>query len=143
MCVSACHVPFPVVLLFEELSIYIYTVLLSILLHRVQVLPSIAKAVMESKLGLNPSEQGGELLVPVPKPSTDQVKEYLKAAKAHVTEAKKNLSHLRSDVNKVVRDIDDTAARNLLTRDLDKITEALNKQLEDLYKHKEKELGAA
>lgn len=58
-----------------------------------------------------------------------------------MTEGRKNLGHIKAEVVKVVRDIDDTAARTLLMREVDKMGEGMVKQIDDLFKAKEKELG--
>ena len=65
-----------------------------------QLAPAVAKAVADIEgLGLNPNVSGGDVVVPIPRPSKEQRSALAKAAGAAAEEAKKRARNHRRDAH--------------------------------------------
>ncbi|HXK52866.1 ribosome recycling factor [Candidatus Nomurabacteria bacterium] len=72
------------------------------------LLKEIAKAIRESQLKLNPAEQGGSVIVPIPQLTEERRLEFVKIVSVKVEECKVAIRHVRNDA---MKDIDQAFAR--------------------------------
>lgn len=89
-------------------------------------IPAISKAISaDQSLGLNPSDDGRVIRVPIPPLTEERRKEIVKNASAKVEEAKKSLRNVREDARKAIK------AAAELSEDMKKRGE---KEIDDLTK---------
>lgn len=65
----------------------------------------IEKAIMKSDLGLNPSNNGDLIRVPMPSLTEETRKEYTKQAKAEAENARVSVRNIRRDANSLIKDL--------------------------------------
>lgn len=105
----------------------------------------IEKAIIESKTGLNPSNEGRHLRVPVPELSEERRKEMVKMVKGQAEDARVRIRGCRKDGMDTAKKM---KAANELTEDgqhdfesqVQELTNAHIKQIDDQLAAKEKEL---
>ncbi|NCT55296.1 ribosome recycling factor [bacterium] len=105
----------------------------------------ISKAIKESSAGLNPSVDGSIIKVPVPQLNAEQRQKFVKFAKDKLEEARIAVRNIRQDAIKSVeeREENGVTSEDEMKREKTQIEEGvknINKQLEDLFDSKEKEL---
>ena len=66
------------------------------------LIPVIAKAIRESELKLNPSEEGGLVRIPIPALTEERRKEFAKLVSAKVEESKQSIRNIRQEAMKLV-----------------------------------------
>ena len=66
------------------------------------LIPVIAKAIRESELKLNPTEEGGLVRIPIPALTEDRRKEFAKLVAAKVEESRQSIRNIRQDAMKLV-----------------------------------------
>jgi ribosome recycling factor len=106
---------------------------------------NIERAIMESNMGLNPSNDGAQIRVPIPPLSEERRKELVKTVRERAEEAKISLRNIRRDVKD---DIKKTTERENLSEDvrygaeeeLQEITDAHVARVDELVGQKEKEI---
>jgi len=108
-------------------------------------LSAIEKAIRESSLGLNPTNDGKSIRLTIPALTEERRKEFIKVLHAKMEEARIRMRHVREDVVKKVQNaVREKTAREddarLAKDELQKITDNLNKQIDELVKKKEQEL---
>ena len=107
--------------------------------------PLIDKAIRSSDLGLNPTTDGKVVRVPIPAPTEERRKELVK----HIHKALENhrtaIRNIRRDVKEAIDKLEkekkisqDEQKRSL--EELDKVSQAETKKVEDLCSSKEKEV---
>ena len=108
-------------------------------------LPLIEKAIMASDLGLNPSNDGKVVRVPIPPLTEDRRKQLVKKVGQMAEEGKTGVRQVRRDANEEIKSAqkdgevsEDDARRGL--DEIQKITDEHTKQIDELAKAKEKEL---
>ena len=106
---------------------------------------AIEKALRESDLGVNPSNDGNQIRCVLPALTEERRKEYIKLAKGKGEDAKVSIRNVRRKANdqlaKIVKDGDageDDVAR--AEKELDKTTAKYVAQIEDLVARKEADL---
>ena len=105
------------------------------------VVPLIDKAVRSSDLGLNPTNDGKVVRIPIPAPTEERRKELVK----HIHKALENhrtaIRNIRRDLNKLEKEkkISQDEQKRALD-ELDKLSQAETKKVEDLSSTKEKEV---
>jgi ribosome recycling factor len=112
-----------------------------------QMLSAIEKAIMTSDLGLNPSNNGDVIRVPMPALTEETRKEYTKQAKNEAENARIALRNIRRDANQHVKDLlkekeiseDD---EHKAEQDIQKITDSYIAKIEEKYNLKEADLLA-
>jgi len=112
-----------------------------------QMLGSIEKAIMSSDLGLNPSNNGDVIRVPMPALTEETRKEYTRQAKNEAENARIALRNIRRDANQHVKDLlkekeiseDDERKAE---QDIQKITDSYIAKIEEKYNAKEVDLLA-
>jgi len=112
-----------------------------------QMLGPIEKAIMSSDLGLNPSNNGDVIRVPMPALTEETRKEYTRQAKNEAENARIALRNIRRDANQHVKDLlkekeiseDDERKAE---QDIQKITDSYIAKIEEKYDAKEVDLLA-
>ncbi len=102
----------------------------------------IAKAITESNLWLNPQTMADSVLIKVPPLTEERRKEAVKIAKNMAEEAKVWVRNARSDSHKLICKAEDDKEisedeKKSLEKDLQKIVDDANKQIEEMLKKKE------
>ncbi len=105
----------------------------------------IEKALRESDLGANPSNDGNVIRITMPELTAERRKEYIKLAQSQGEEAKVSVRHVRrhakDQLEKLVKDGEvgeDEGTR--AEKDLDVMTKKFTDRIDELLKHKEAEL---
>ncbi|MDC1435781.1 ribosome recycling factor [Gammaproteobacteria bacterium] len=111
------------------------------------MLGAIEKAIMSSDLGLNPSNNGDVIRLPMPALTEETRKEYTKQAKHEAENARVALRNIRRDANQHVKDLlkekeiseDDERKAE---QDIQKLTDSYTAKVEERYNVKETDLLA-
>ena len=108
-------------------------------------LHSIEKAIRDSDLGVNPSNDGTVIRIVIPQLSEERRKEMVKVAKTKGEEARVSVRGVRrkakEEIDRLVKDGEvgeDDGARG--EKELDALTHKYSAQVDELVKHKETEL---
>jgi ribosome recycling factor len=108
-------------------------------------LKAIEKAIRDSDLGVNPTDDGNILRVVFPQLTQERRKEFIKVARTKAEDAKISVRsvrrHAKDSLDKLVKDGDageDDVRR--AEKQLEEITHAYVGQVDDLLRHKEAEL---
>ncbi len=105
----------------------------------------IEKAIMESDLGLTPSNDGKLIRLPIPQLTEERRKEYVKVARQLAEEGRVAVRNVRRDVMHHLKelvdngDVGDDEERRAEDR-VQKLTDEHVKAIDDLMKHKEAEI---
>ena len=106
---------------------------------------SIEKAIMESDLGLNPSNDGNVIRLPIPSLTEDRRKELVKMVHKLAEDGRIAVRNVRRDCMKDLKELvhdgevgEDAEAR--AEKELQKLTDAHVHGIDDLVKHKEAEI---
>jgi ribosome recycling factor len=107
--------------------------------------PAIEKAIRESDLGVNPSDDGKVLRVTLPELTEDRRKEYIKLAKTKAEEGRVSVRNLRRNakqaLDKAEKDSEISKDENVgAEKRLDAMTKKHVDTVDDLLKNKEAEL---
>ena len=107
--------------------------------------PAIEKAIRESDLGVNPSDDGKVLRVTLPELTEDRRKEYIKLAKSKAEEGRVSVRNLRraakQALDKAEKDSEISKDENVgAEKRLDAMTKKHVDTVDDLLKNKEAEL---
>lgn len=110
-----------------------------------KMLSEIEKAIMKSNLGLNPSNNGDVIRVPMPMLTEQTRKEYTKQAKAEAENARVAVRNIRRDANSHLKDIlkDKTASEDDVRRaeqNIQKLTDSYILTVDKKYSEKEADL---
>lgn len=109
------------------------------------VLAAIERAIISSDLGLNPSNDGKIIRIPIPPLTEERRKQMVKRVRAFGEEAKTAVRQIRRDSNEEIKrmekdgDLSEDDARRTLD-DIQKTTDKYTSQVDDLCKAKEHEL---
>jgi ribosome recycling factor len=111
----------------------------------IALVPAIEKAIRLSGQGFNPMHDGRIIRIPIPPMNEERRKEAVKSLSAVLEGHKTSMRNIRRDANELIKK---TAKDKLISADDEKraseevqqITDAEIKRLEDLFKAKEKEL---
>jgi ribosome recycling factor len=113
--------------------------------YDVSQLNSVEKAIRDSDLGVNPSNDGSIIRVVIPQLSEERRREMVKVAKTKGEDAKITIRNLRrkakEEIERLVKDGEvgeDDGARG--EKELEAVTHRYVVQVEELVKHKEAEL---
>lgn len=108
-------------------------------------LRSIERAILSADLGLNPSNDGKVIRIPIPPLTEERRKELVKKVHAMSEDSKTAIRHVRREANDDVKkaqkagDLPEDAAHRLLD-EIQKITDAHTSEVDELAKAKEQEL---
>jgi ribosome recycling factor len=108
-------------------------------------MPAIEKAIRDSDLGVNPTDDGKTIRVTLPELTEERRKEYIKVAKAKAEDGRVSVRnvrrHAKQNLDKLEKDgevgKDDVAGAE---KRLDAITKKHTDAIDELLKHKEAEL---
>ena len=108
-------------------------------------LRAIEKAIRDSDLGVNPTNDGNVIRVNLPQLTEERRKEYIKLARAKAEDAKVSIRNIRRKAKEALDKLGRTArsARTTSTgaeKELDAITKKHTDAIDELLKHKEAEL---
>lgn len=110
-----------------------------------QALPGIEKAIRDSDLGVNPTNNGDNLRVTMPELTEDRRKEYIKLAKSKAEDARVAVRNIRRHAKQAMEraqkdgEVSEDEVRGGEKR-LDGMTNKHVEQIDELLKHKEAEL---
>lgn len=103
---------------------------------------AIAGAIGESNLGVSPVINGVDIRVSFPQLTGERRKEFVKQAKTYADQAKVSIRSVRGDfVNKVKKDKE--LSKDMVfnyTNDIQDLTNKFNKEIDEIFSKKEKEL---
>lgn len=108
-------------------------------------LSAIEKAILQADLGFNPNNDGRVVRVPIPRLTEERRREMVKQVKRRVEEARVALRNVRRDALNDLRDFEEEKliSEDELKRaqeDLQKLTDQMIKQVDELGERKEQEL---
>lgn len=105
-------------------------------------IPNITAAIRaDSTLGLNPSDDGRIIRVPVPPLTEERRKEIVKTTSSKVEEAKVALRNVREDARKDIKEAklpEDATKR--AEKEIDDLTKEFNDKIDEAFKTKEAEI---
>lgn len=109
------------------------------------VLPDIEKAIMNSDLGLSPNNDGKIIRINIPQLTEERRKEIVKTAKKIAEGSRVAVRNNRRDVNEEIKKLekDKTISQDDLKKTQSKVQEITDKyieKIEEILKHKEKEV---
>lgn len=110
-----------------------------------KLLGDVEKAIMKSDLGLNPSNNGDVIRVPMPALTEETRHEYTKQAKHEAENARIAIRNIRRDANNEVskllknKDIGEDEDRKA-QQDIQKLTDSFIAKVDDKFAEKEKDL---
>ena len=105
-------------------------------------LHTIAKAISDSNLWLNPQTMADSILIKIPPMTEERRKEISKVAKTMAEDAKVWIRNARAESMKIIKKAEDDKeisedARKDYETDLQKLIDDANKKVEETYKHKD------
>lgn len=110
-----------------------------------KIIPDIEKAILKSDLGLTPSNNGKIIRILIPPLTEERRKQLVKAVKKKAEESKVAIRNIRRDANDDLKKLEkekqlseDEAKK--LHDEVQKITDTYIAKVDDVLKHKEKEI---
>jgi ribosome recycling factor len=109
------------------------------------IIGEIEKAILQSDLGLNPTNDGNVVRVPIPELSEERRQDLLKLIKKFCEESRVAVRNIRRDGNEHVKqleknhEISEDESHKMLDK-IQKLTDDYIKQVDDHYHSKEKEI---
>ena len=95
----------------------------------------------DSTLGLNPSDDGRIVRVPIPPLTEERRKEIVKTASAKVEEAKVSIRNIREDARKDIKTLElPEDARKRAEKEIDDLTKEYTDKIDSAFKAKEAEI---
>lgn len=109
------------------------------------VIPAIEKAIISSDIGLTPSNDGKIIRVPVPPLTEERRKEMVKLTKKYGEETRISVRHIRREVMDELKEMEKSKTlteddHKHLNAEVQKLTDAYVKKVDDSLAHKEKEI---
>ena len=106
------------------------------------VLATVEKAIQESDLGLNPSNDGKLIRLPIPQLTEERRKELVKLVKQMAEDGRVAVRNFRRDVIHHLKELDEIGAddEHRAEEQVQKLTDGHVKQIDDLLKGKEAEI---
>jgi ribosome recycling factor len=108
------------------------------------LLNDIAKGIINANLGLNPQNNGEQLIIAVPPLTEERRRELVKRAKAEAEYAKIGIRNNRKDALDMIKDLKNEGLSEDMTKDAEeevqKITNSYIKKVDDLVELKEKDI---
>ncbi|MEN9699436.1 MAG: hypothetical protein RLZZ301_634 [Bacteroidota bacterium] len=108
------------------------------------MLNDIARGIINANLGLNPQNNGEQLIIAVPPLTEERRRDLVKRAKAEAEHAKVGIRNNRKDAIDMVKDLKNEGLSEDMVKDAEeevqKITNAYIKKVDDLLELKEKDI---
>lgn len=106
---------------------------------------AVDKAIKSADIGLNPQVEGNLLRLPIPQLNDERRKDLVKFAHTIVEEAKVSVRNIRRDSNDMLKELEkeNEISEDDLHKGLDeiqKLTDKFTKQIDEMYKNKEKDI---
>jgi hypothetical protein len=112
--------------------------------HKKHLINDIAKGILNANLGLNPQNNGEQLLIAVPPLTEERRRDLVKRAKAEAENAKVGVRNHRKDALDMIKDLKKDGLSEDMEKDAEeevqKITVSFIKKIEDLLELKEKDI---
>lgn len=110
-----------------------------------KTLPEIEKAILKSDLGLNPSNDGKIIRLPIPQLTEERRKELLKVVKKAAENAKVAIRNTRRDTNDILKKMEKSGELTeddlkLAEEQVQKLTDKYTEEVEKILEKKEKDL---
>ena len=105
-------------------------------------IPNISNSIRsDSSLGLNPSDDGRVVRVPIPPLTEERRKEIVKTASKFVEESKVKIRSVREDARKDLKSAElSEDAKKRAEKSIDDLTKSFNEKIDAEFKEKEKEI---
>jgi len=104
----------------------------------------IERAIMNSDLGLNPQNDGEQIIINIPQLTEERRRELVRQSKAVTEDGKISIRSARKETNDELKKLQkDGLAEDLVKSAEDKVqdlTNTFNKKIDDLFAHKEQEI---
>lgn len=94
----------------------------------------------DQTLGLNPSDDGRVVRVPIPPLTEERRREIVKTASGKVEEAKVALRNAREDARKAVKELPSDDAKKRAEKEIDDVTKEYTAQIEGIFEEKQVEV---
>jgi ribosome recycling factor len=108
------------------------------------MLNDIARGIINSNLGLNPQNNGEQLIISVPPLTEERRRDLVKKAKAEAEQAKVGIRNNRKDALDMIKDLKNDGlsedAVKVAEEEVQKITNSYIKKVDDLIELKEKDI---
>jgi ribosome recycling factor len=108
------------------------------------LLNDIAKGIINANLGLNPQNNGEQLIIAVPPLTEERRRELVKRAKVEAENAKIGVRNNRKDALDMIKDLKNEGLSEDMTKDAEeevqKITNSYIKKVDELLEIKEKDI---
>ena len=109
------------------------------------ILNTIAKAISDSGLGLNPQVMADSIIIKIPPLTEERRRDLSKIAKKLLEEAKVGIRNARQDSHKAIKRAEDEKEisedeAKMHAEDLQKLVDDANKKADDAYKKKEEDI---
>ena len=103
---------------------------------------AIEKALLESDLGLTPSNDGKIIRLPIPQPTEERRKELVKVVRKIAEEGRVAVRNVRRDTVQHLKDLKEVGSDDERRAEerVQKLTDGHTKTIDDLLKHKEAEI---
>jgi len=110
-----------------------------------RMIAEIEKAIMQSDLGLNPTNDGNVVRIPIPELSEDRRQDLLKLVKKFCEETRIAIRNIRRDANEHVKKLEKAHEisedeSHLKLDEIQKLTNEFIEEVDELFKMKEKEI---
>ncbi|AWM13811.1 ribosome recycling factor [Flavobacterium sp. NRK F10] len=108
------------------------------------MLQTIEKAIMIANLGLNPMNNGENIIINIPALTEERRKDLVKQAKTEAEDAKISIRNARKDANNDIKKEEKEGTSEDICKkaeeDIQKLTDSYIKKIDDLLVHKEAEI---
>ncbi len=110
-----------------------------------RMIPEIEKAILQADLGLNPSNDGNVVRIPIPELSEERRKDLLKLVKKFCEDGRVAIRNVRRDANEHIKkleknhEISEDQSHDA-HKEIQKYTDEFIEQIDKIMEHKEKEI---
>jgi ribosome recycling factor len=108
------------------------------------MLNDIARGIMNANLGLNPQNNGEQLIISVPPLTEERRRDLVKRAKAECEHAKVGIRNHRKDAMDMIKDLKNEGLSEDLSKgaeeEVQQITNGFIKRIDDIFEFKEKDV---
>jgi ribosome recycling factor len=116
--------------------------LLAVTVYDADAVPSVVKAVSESPLRLTPRAEGQEVLVPIPRPTTESIAAMVKVCRSEGEAAKVSLRHARKAAMDAAKRLPGEDERRRVEREVQRLTDQYVGQAEEMVEGKERSIAS-
>lgn len=111
----------------------------------VNLIPNIEKAILKSDLGLNPSNDGKNIRLPIPSLTEERRKDLVKLVNQNSEESKISIRNTRREANVTIKELEKKESlseddKKVAENKIQKITDRFIEKVDDMSEKKEEEL---